>query len=225
MYTSRHSTMRAIMQNLNIIRGILGVPIRLLVLLVWMFQYLLKDDMVVSEYWWLVKEDVSTLGKRSVSYKRQRILLFWTWGGECSLSDTHRGTEWGSASDLCLVWLQCVGIVLGSASQKQTPTEWSCWSRTWVMFTEKSLTFLSSPFPAVIYLFLLFISPFLPFPSSFVPSPTSLSFSPTSLPSLFVSIPPSSLLFPFLPPPPILSHPSPSSSFPFLRPHSHMTSK
>lgn len=42
--------MRAIMQNLNIIRGILGVPIRLLVLLVWMFQYLLKDDIVVSEY-------------------------------------------------------------------------------------------------------------------------------------------------------------------------------
>lgn len=193
MYTSRHSTMRAIMQNLNIIRGILGVPIRLLVLLVWMFQYLLKDDMVVSEYWWLVKEDVSTLGKRSVSYKRQRILLFWTWGGECSLSDTHRGTEWGSASDLWLVWLQCVWIVLGSASQKQTPTEWSCWSRTWVMFTEKSLTFLSSPLPALIYSFLLSISPFLLLPSSFVPPP---------------------LLCPSLPPPFLLSL-SPSLRPPF----------
>lgn len=62
--------MCAIMQTLNIIRGILRVPNRSLVLLVWMFQCLLKEDTVVSVDWWLVKEDGSTTGKTSMSYRR-----------------------------------------------------------------------------------------------------------------------------------------------------------
>jgi hypothetical protein len=62
--------MCAIMQTLNIIRGDSRSAYWIASVAGSGVSCLLKGDMVVSEYWWLVEEDGFATGKRNMNYRR-----------------------------------------------------------------------------------------------------------------------------------------------------------